>query len=692
MTPLVFLTLFFLASALTFSGAQSSCVGRCGGEYYRGYRCQCDYDCLTHNECCGDYESQCTTSGSCTGRCGESFRRGRECDCDSECSRYNKCCPDYGRRCGDEDVKNQTWPDLLVPTPETGSEVTEAGFYSESTSGSELSPTEPVPADPLDQTLDTTTPAAELVDLFFPTTSDPKEASGQEGTPSAVTNPNTVPEEPVNEAQTQETMLDSSTSPSASKPTPSGSSSEPTPTSPATTQPSDPISPSSETQSWTPGEDHPTLLPEGQEELDPEGQEAVSDKTLPEDSKPTASDQDNLGTVQAIDAASPTASTTASTGPTQVTPTVPEDLEVTTASQDSTALSTSEPDQTPSATAADPSSEQDTHKGDTPTTTRLGPSHPDTGDLTTGPTSDYKATPINSTKQEVGGVTTTPENGTTELLTGKPTEKPNPTKPSTVPDINQARGTDNPKDIQSDEHNNDNICSGHPVGAVTTLKNGTVVTFRGHYFWMLDSNRVPGPAHKITDVWGVPSPVDTVFTRCNCQGKTFIFKGGQYWRFENDVMDSGYPKLIREGFDGLQGQITAALSVPVYRRRRETVYFFKRGGLAQKYSYQSGTSPSCGRKVQYPVYTVGKRVARQTVSVLGPEINIRLTWRSFPSIVTSAVSIPTQQKPEGYNYYIFSRSKYYNVDMVGGQPVLAPPPASTAPEKNSAKDFLNCPK
>lgn len=48
--------------------------------------------------------------------------------------------------------------------------------------------------------------------------------------------------------------------------------------------------------------------------------------------------------------------------------------------------------------------------------------------------------------------------------------------------------------------------------------------FTGHYFWLLDSNRVPGPPRGITQVWGVPSPIDTVFTRCNCQGKTYIFK------------------------------------------------------------------------------------------------------------------------------------------------------------------------
>lgn len=217
-----------------------------------------------------------------------------------------------------------------------------------------------------------------------------------------------------------------------------------------------------------------------------------------------------------------------------------------------------------------------------------------------------------------------------------------------------------------------------------------MVVFRGHYFWMLDSNRVAGPAREITAVWGVPSPVDTIFTRCNCQGKTYIFKGSQYWRFDNDVVDPGYPKLIRTGFDGLQGQITAALSVPEYRRRRESVYFFKRGGQVQKYSYQFGASPTCGRKVQHAVYTVRNRVARQAVSLLGPSINIRVSWKGFPSTVTSAVSVPTRRRAEGYNYYVFSRSKYYNVKMEE-HPAIAAPPITT-PQRNSAKDFFNCPK
>jgi hypothetical protein len=41
---------------------------------------------------------------------------------------------------------------------------------------------------------------------------------------------------------------------------------------------------------------------------------------------------------------------------------------------------------------------------------------------------------------------------------------------------------------------------------------------------MLNPFRPPSPPRRITEVWGIPSPIDTVFTRCNCEGKTFFFK------------------------------------------------------------------------------------------------------------------------------------------------------------------------
>lgn len=39
----------------------AGCRGRCGEAFSRGQICTCDDDCLTHNECCKDYEEVCTS-------------------------------------------------------------------------------------------------------------------------------------------------------------------------------------------------------------------------------------------------------------------------------------------------------------------------------------------------------------------------------------------------------------------------------------------------------------------------------------------------------------------------------------------------------------------------------------------------------------------------------------------------------
>ncbi|XP_061681161.1 proteoglycan 4b [Syngnathoides biaculeatus] len=300
--------------------------------------------------------------------------------------------------------------------------------------------------------------------------------------------------------------------------------------------------------------------------------------------------------------------------------------------------------------------------------------------VTQKPTSPQSSKPTPKAQDE--------PNPSSLLTTTAPVEKP-ALKPGTKP-VEAVQMVDSSRDYQADDSNDTNLCSGRPASAVTTLRNGTIVVFRGHYFWFLNRNRVPGPARDITQAWGVPSPIDTVFTRCNCQGKTYIFKGNQYWRFENNNLDPGYPKLVETGFDGLRGHITAALPVPQHRGRRESVYFFKRGGLVQKYSYKFGTSPSCNKKKpQFAIYTIRNRVARHAESLLGPTINIRTTWRGFPTTVTSAVSVPSYREPEGYRYYVFSRTKSYNIRMDGERPVV-PPTRETPSAQNN--NFINCPK
>nr|XP_033937219.1 proteoglycan 4b [Pseudochaenichthys georgianus] len=327
----------------------------------------------------------------------------------------------------------------------------------------------------------------------------------------------------------------------------------------------------------------------------------------------------------------------------------------------------------------------------------------DLPNATPDPTADLPNATPDPTADQLD-ITPDPTKNTPLEATPKPQDKPAPNKPSQTkptspkPSSNsetkpliptQTLTIDNPKDYQADDTNDTNLCSGRPVGAVTTLRNGTMVVFRGHYFWLVDRYMVPSPAQSITQVWGVPSPIDTAFTRCNCQGKTYIFKGPRYWRFENGLLDPHYPKVVQVGFDGLRGQITAALSVPQYQSRRESVYFFKRGGAVQKYSYQLGASPTCGSKVHNAVYTVRSRVVRRAVSLLGPSINIRKSWRGFPSAITAAVSVPSRTEREGYKYHVFSRSTSYNVRMGGERPVV---PAPTANESPQSRDFFKCQK
>uniref|UniRef100_A0A8C8ZS61 SMB domain-containing protein n=1 Tax=Prolemur simus TaxID=1328070 RepID=A0A8C8ZS61_PROSS len=267
------------------------------------------------------------------------------------------------------------------------------------------------------------------------------------------------------------------------------------------------------------------------------------------------------------------------------------------------------------------------------------------------------------------------------------------------------------------EEDETNLCNGKPVDGLTTLRNGTLVAFRGHYFWMLSPFSPPSPARRITEVWGIPSPIDTVFTRCNCEGKTFFFKDSQYWRFTNDIKDAGYPKQIVKGFGGLNGKIVAALSISKYKNRPESVYFFKRGGSIQQYIYKQEPVRKCpGRRpaINYPVYGETTQVRRRRFErAIGPsqthtirihysppvrvvyqdkgflhnEVKVSTLWRGLPNVVTSAISLPNIRKPDGYDYYAFSKDQYYNIDV----PSRTARAITTRSGQTLSKVWYNCP-
>ncbi|KAG9282611.1 proteoglycan 4-like isoform X1 [Astyanax mexicanus] len=594
-------SLFLLLACVlfTFSSAQKSCRGQCGEAYNRGDKCHCDFECLSHNECCKNYESVCTTRDSCKGRCGERFKRGRQCHCDIECFKFNQCCPDYETQCTLEDT-------ALKPQQSTADSPQRTSSLRVNSQCNKLAEEETDYPEVTTDSNTQTSPAEELLhtcNCAFP--------AGNNDPP--------VPEK----------------DPESSQDT---SESEPLPSNSPTSTPSPEVT-------TMPNSDHSDLPPTPTNTA--QAAQLATTTALPDQNtqtnspelKPSNPDQPE-GTVAPEDN--------------------PDQPEGTVAPEDNPGPQTEQPAQPePTTSAASAGVEpKDLDPTEIPITTET----PKTKESTRGPptTHDLSITP-DSVKQDPSP--------------SKEAEKP--TKPK--PEAKDVLDEGNPQDYQSDANKDTNLCSELPVNGLTTLRNGTIAVFRGHYFWMLDSRRRPGPAQSITDVWGIPSPIDTVFTRCNCQGKTYFFKGNNYWRFENDVMDPGFPRPVSEGF-GLGGQITAALSMPQYRSRKESVFFFKRGGLAQRYSYR--VTPQCGRNLA--VYTTKKKVKRQAVPELGQEIDIRKSLRGFPYTVSSAISVRSPGG-DGYKYYVFSKSKYYSLKMEGDTPVILTPrsgPGQQKPEKS----------
>ncbi|XP_026878256.2 proteoglycan 4b isoform X1 [Electrophorus electricus] len=847
MTTPSYLLLAFAGFFSTCCSAQTSCRGRCAQAYYRGSACQCDSECLAHNECCPNYESLCTTRGSCRGRCGERFKRGRTCHCDGACAEYHQCCSDYESACtleessmdgegveaesdaqedsaaeaglqdlneavvggstqappppvvasgsgalSSEDVKQESslvQPTKLPDLPEvlselnegmkTASEVSEAGGDSPSVpdeSGSPV-PTTPdppflSPARTISKTAGMTPPSVDEEDHGSLVTEPEWLSLISSPFPSELvpTGPTTIPQEPDPNSPASE-RPDPNT-PASERPDPNTPASElPDPNTPASERP-DPNSPASERpDSNTPASELPDPNTPASERPDsntpaserPDPNTPASELPKPNTPASELPKPNTQPSPQRTSESRVTPATTAHTNATEITasssttepepsnPEQPKDTlspegapgaqtehtepiemieSITVAIQNKDPTDKSNSTETTSNAQDEnikdlPSPNEDKPEANGPTSgSEIRPFNPDQpgeaphpeddtqphrvqhpsgpseNTATAGMEAEYvdptdkpstAETTTNVQDENMRQVSSIKETSTTlTSLESTPAKvSPPPTKATKKPTnptsgVTEALDEDSPWDYQADAANDTDLCSGRPINGLTTLRNGTIVVFRGHYFWTLDSRRNPGPAHGITDVWGIPSPIDTVYTRCNCQGKTYFFKGNSYWRFENGLMDPGFPKPISEGF-GVGGHLTAALSMPRYRSRRESVLFFKRGGLAQRYTYL--ITPQCGSKLAK--YTTHTRVRREKDSKLGQEINIQ-SWKGFPPLVTAAVSVPATGG-EGYRYYIFSRTKYYNVKMQGDAPVILTPKEGPGRQR-SARSWFRCPK
>ncbi|XP_070572236.1 stromelysin-3-like [Ptychodera flava] len=121
------------------------------------------------------------------------------------------------------------------------------------------------------------------------------------------------------------------------------------------------------------------------------------------------------------------------------------------------------------------------------------------------------------------------------------------------------------------------------LDAITETKDGNTYAFKGEIYWRLTDGHVDAGYPKlIKDYWsGLKGNFDAVVTASNywfwrmsgMQGKTWFLKGSLVWRFENNIMDPGYPKRITDEFHGLPDNIEGAFE---FDGNGQT-YFFKDG-------------------------------------------------------------------------------------------------------------------
>ncbi|RVE62033.1 hypothetical protein OJAV_G00173280 [Oryzias javanicus] len=275
------------------------------------------------------------------------------------------------------------------------------------------------------------------------------------------------------------------------------------------------------------------------------------------------------------------------------------------------------------------------------------------------------------------------------------------------------------------------LCSDALINGLTALNNGTILIFKGDLLWSVEPiNHSVGRPQRITETLGIPSPIDTAFTRTDCNRNTYIIKvliphlidmkhlfivGDQYWQFDgNMVMKPGFPKPLTSEFPGLTGSISAALAVPATSTRPETVFFFKKGDIMLRFTFPPCTTPSLREE---PRNSLKKSFAGQTAGLLSGEINIRVSLKAFPTPVTAALSMQTPQGNDRYQHFIFSGPLFFKVHITGDLPVVAKPdpietltplllrpaamatnPASTAGQSlnsphpvNSIRFWLHCP-
>ncbi|KAG8201984.1 hypothetical protein JTE90_027456 [Oedothorax gibbosus] len=138
------------------------------------------------------------------------------------------------------------------------------------------------------------------------------------------------------------------------------------------------------------------------------------------------------------------------------------------------------------------------------------------------------------------------------------------------------------------------LCQNPTIDAATKTQDGRSFVFRGDYYWEIKQTGIAdGYPRKISDDWdGLPGNLNAALTWTN--GKTFFFKNGEYYRFRNQKMDSGYPKPIYVGFEGIPSNIDAAF---VWSGNGKT-YFFKGDNY---WRFDSRSEPPVSSRYPQPI-------------------------------------------------------------------------------------------
>ncbi|KAG8449698.1 hypothetical protein GDO86_016371 [Hymenochirus boettgeri] len=200
-----------------------------------------------------------------------------------------------------------------------------------------------------------------------------------------------------------------------------------------------------------------------------------------------------------------------------------------------------------------------------------------------------------------------------QALYGKPTANVTQTSASKSTDvttgdgkINTTAGNQLQKESKSPEKPSAvKMCGEKPIDTFVATKNGSIYLFKGEYFWELSHGKLPLTPKKkapqlISTKWKLlPPSIDAAIrmqnTAADQDGKIFFFKGSNYWKYDNDQMEPGYPKLISEGFPGVPDNVDAAFTQPAIIAKggkviRDERIFFIKGKTFIVYNPATGNS------------------------------------------------------------------------------------------------------